>query len=212
MYRALSILVLFGGCLSASVPHAEVREESQPSKVPSPQGSQVVSGQLQPYTTLPANQLSFPQYYPTYPEYASNGYVQPSYEGYLIPADLSQKGHDWSSDFAASLFPFSSKLLAYGTHAGTFLLHLLLVIILGGAFTTMVCTFTPICSISFLGVRNQVHEQVADLARTYITPESVNAATLLVTKAVDKYAAMQREKREKTREENENPSEPLYSR
>lgn len=42
-------------------------------------------------------------------------------------------------------------------------------------------------------------EQVADLARAYITPESLNAATVYILRAYNKYNAMQQEKRSKSK-------------
>lgn len=55
----------------------------------------------------------------------------------------------------------------------------------------------------------QIKEQVEELARTYITPESLNAATLLVSNAIDNYTFMQAEKDKQT---NAPPNETLNDR
>ncbi|XP_015597667.1 uncharacterized protein LOC107268918 [Cephus cinctus] len=149
--------------------------------------------------TSGGNQLQSSQYYyPTYPEYTEPGYaVQSGYEGYLVPAVPTKDSQSsrWTSVIMSNLIPISRFALSYGTRAGYYILNLLLLLLVGGAFTTSICTFTPFCTITFLGLglsKNEVREQVKELARNYITPERVSLATSMVKRAIDKYAALQR--------------------
>lgn len=107
--------------------------------------------------------LSFPAryFYPTYPEYTDYRY-QNSYNAPVgklaIPAE--QPISSWTSAWT-KLIPISSFALLYGAKAGIFIFSLLLILILGVIFTTTVCTFTPLCMISFPGLaltRNQVSD------------------------------------------------------
>ncbi|XP_066582526.1 uncharacterized protein [Prorops nasuta] len=156
--------------------------------------------QVQPHK----NQPSPHYFYPVYPEYSQTGYaMQSGYEGYLVPTPATTKSSSW---FYTSLLPYTDTVLPYVTHLGNYVFNLFLLLLAGGALTALFCTFTPFCTISFLGLpfnKNQVREQVAELARTYITPESMNAATILVTKAIDKYAALQRERRDRMKKEDQ---------
>ncbi|KAK2576907.1 hypothetical protein KPH14_005529 [Odynerus spinipes] len=210
MLRALIIAVLIGSGLAGSiVKRSDNGQQSQPQQQSQQSTStqNQISNQLQTYPSSQGNQLPSMQYqYPSYPEYSDSGYgLRSGLEGYLVPITTSSHDkHEWSSGLVTSLIPFASNVMTYGAQVGTYLLHFLLALVVGGVVTTLVCTFTPVCSISFLGLslsKYGVKEQVADLARTYITPESVNAATVLVTKAIDKYNAMQRERREKPKQE-----------
>ncbi|XP_054005650.1 uncharacterized protein LOC128890802 isoform X1 [Hylaeus anthracinus] len=213
MYYCLTIyLLVIGWCNAATISTGqEIRteqnrqkEESNDQAIANPQtGSQ----QLQTYVSSQGNHLSPNQYfYPTYTDYNNGGYaMKTGYEGYLIPAVLSpQRESHWTTEIATTLLPFSGDVLLYAARAGAYLLHLVFTVIMGSFFTTVVCTFTSICSISFLGYglnKNQVKEQVAELARTYVTPESINAATILVSRAIESYTAMQREKQETAKQQ-----------
>lgn len=211
MFRALIIVMLVGSGLAGSiVQRSENVQQTQPPQQPQePETSpdQVANSQLQTYPSSQGSQLPPIQYqYPSYPEYSNNGYgVRSGLEGYLVPIPApSQDKYDWSTGFVTSLIPLASNVMTYGAQVGTYLLHFVLALAVGGVIAALVCTFTSICSINFLGLpftKYGVKEQVADLARAYITPESVNAATVLVTRAIDKYNAMQRERREKPKQD-----------
>lgn len=134
-------------------------------------------------------------FYPSYPEY-TNGYVmQTGYENYLVPTSLqTQTANAFSAvDVVTSLLPFSSEILVYGARAGAYLVHFLFSILVGGLFMTLLCMYTSICT-NYLGLsltNDQVKEQIAEIARSYMTTEAVNAATVLVSQALEKYSAMQ---------------------
>lgn len=118
------------------------------------------SQQVQPYNTAAAsspqgNVVPAPFYYPTYPEYNKEaGYsVQTGYEGYLVPAATSApQSSGWTSGLWSMMYPMSRVALRYGARAGVYFLNLLLLLFLGGIFTTSVCTFTPLCTITLLGL------------------------------------------------------------
>jgi hypothetical protein len=83
--------------------------------------------------------------------------VQSGYEGYLL--SQQKTGNAIGSFFSAPkigilknlLLPVSSFLLVYGVKAVGVVVHLLLVLFLGVAATTAVCSFTPLCTISLAG-------------------------------------------------------------
>ncbi|XP_043469061.1 uncharacterized protein LOC122502837 [Leptopilina heterotoma] len=147
--------------------------------------------------------LTFPAryFYPTYPEYSEYRYAPSGYNGAVIklPIPTEQPISSWTTALA-KLIPISSFALLYSAKAGILLSSVLLILILGLVFTTTICTFTPLCTISFPALaltRNQIKEQVAELAKNYITPESLNAATILVQEAVEKYTRIQSEEDKK---------------
>lgn len=161
MYRSLTICLMAIGWSWAAIVSPRDESRIEQTKQPEESNQRVFTtsriGSQQPQTYVPAqgNQPAANQYfYPTYSEYGNSGYaVKPAYESYLVPAVPSpQRDSDWATDVATSLLPFSSEILVYGMRAGAYLLHFVIAILLGGAFTTMICTFTPLCTISFLGV------------------------------------------------------------
>lgn len=161
MYWVVIILCLVGTmCTGAFVPQSEDVGKQQHSITQKPMtmnGPNYSGGQDNHRIS------SSLHYYPTYPEYTNNGYgaannkgyaIQSGYEGYLMPTMLSeQKNTQWSAgNVAFSLLPLSSRLILYGARAGSFLLHFTLLMLMGGVFTTLICTFTPICDITFPGL------------------------------------------------------------
>ncbi|XP_049841469.1 uncharacterized protein LOC126291918 [Schistocerca gregaria] len=118
---------------------------------------------------------------------------QTGYEGFLVPVE--QQLHSllppgpWSaftSVFLHFLPKFGLKLI--GT-VGLWLLGFSLVVLLGGGFTVAVCTFTPLCTLTFLGFpfgRAQVRESV----RAFLEDDRLTQAAAFVTEALDKYAKM----------------------
>nr|XP_034173051.1 uncharacterized protein LOC117600996 [Osmia lignaria] len=204
MYRSLMMCLTIYLCGAAVVPIKDQTNDEQSEKNDETNqrtfATLGIGGQQQIY---PVNRY----HYPTYPEYGNNGYaIQTGYEGYLVPAVVPQQNTDsaWITEIGTSLLPFSDEILLYGIRAGAYLLHFLFAIILGGAFTTVVCTFTPICTISFIGFgftnNHQVKEQVAELSQGLLNDEVVNVATILISRALDNYAAMQRERQENRKE------------
>lgn len=235
MYRHLMICLMIGWCGAIIVPirNEDIGNEQVHEREDSSQytfaTSRIDDRQQAPYTTLTrGSQAAANRYfYPIYRDYGNDGYkVETGYEGYLIPTPISSGNTDSfpTTENAMSLLPFSSEILIYGIQAGTYLLQSFFIILLGGAIITIVCTFTPICTIDLhsfgltksevrgyyylrfnpkrtnlqLNLDLQVKEQVAELAHDYLTTEAVNAATLLVSKALDRYATTLNEKYENT--------------
>lgn len=207
MYRGLTICLTICWCGAAVVPiKNEInKKQGEQSDVTNQRTLASIGIDTEPqiYPVVHSNQPTINRYiYPSYPEYGNNGYaIQTGYEGYLVPAVLPQQNTDsWIDEIGTSLFPSSEEILLYGIRAGIYLLHFLFAIILGGAFTTMICTFTPVCTIDFIGFglvnNHQVKKQITDTSRSFLTEEAVNVATILITKALDNYATMQRERSE----------------
>ncbi|XP_043265498.1 uncharacterized protein LOC122405074 [Colletes gigas] len=210
MLRDLIVFLLaIGWCSAAALipPEQEIKidqtKQKEESNEPVYPISQTGNQQQQAYAQG-NQQLASQYFYPTYPDYSNREFLLKSgYGGYLVPAVLlpQKEESNWLTDIATTLLPFSNDVLLHGARVGAHLLHFIFVILMGGAVTTMICTFTPFCSINFLGfglTKNQVKEQITELARAYVSPENINAATILVLHAVEKYTAMQREKQETT--------------
>ncbi|XP_020710606.1 uncharacterized protein LOC105690442 [Athalia rosae] len=203
MTRFLVIMSMVFGALFGNATLQPLEGSSSPqqkfaavSSGATPGSQQVSQYGNTPAGSSPQSSVAPPQfYYPTYPEYKDPGYsVQSGYEGYLVPSATPVPQSTWNSGLWSMISPVSSFALGYGARAGIYLLNLLLLLFLGGIFTTSVCTFTPLCTITILGLgKSQVKESVTELARTYMTPERISAATSLVKRAIDKYAAMQKQ-------------------
>ena len=85
-------------------------------------------------------------FYPTYPEYVDSRFT--AYNTKLAPASADQPISSLSSAWTR-LIPITSFALLYGAKAGIYLFSVLLILIVGVVFTTTICTFTPLCTISF---------------------------------------------------------------
>ncbi|KAB0802675.1 hypothetical protein PPYR_04861 [Photinus pyralis] len=122
----------------------------------------------------------------TYP-YAESFEPSASYEGYLMPnlVQYPQYGEENKSSVAKSSLAVMLKILA---KVGLFLLGGVALLFVGGAFTTAVCSLTPICTITFNGFKGINHEKM----RALVTPERVANAAAFVENAVDKYQRLQR--------------------
>lgn len=97
--------------------------------------------------------------YPTYPEYMDVRY-QNAYNAPMVklPIPTESPISSWTAAWT-KLIPISSFALLYGAKAGILIFSVLLILILGLIFTTTICTFTPLCTISFPGLaltKNQV--------------------------------------------------------
>lgn len=161
MYRDLMLFLLaIGWCRGAIMPNrdqfipepVEQKEESvHEGLFPNSRASNQQQSDALPHENraLSSNQY----FYPSYSEYGNSGYsAKTGYEGYLVPEVLTpQRESHWVTEIATSILPFSAEILVYGARVGASILHLLSTILVGGAFTTIICTFTPICSISFFG-------------------------------------------------------------
>lgn len=115
--------------------------------------------------------LSFPAryFYPTYPEYSEYRYPSTGYNGAVIklPIPTEQPISSWTTALT-KLIPISSFALLYGAKAGILISSVLLIMVLGLIFTTTICTFTPLCTISFPALaltRNQVSDNIVFLSK-----------------------------------------------
>lgn len=127
-------------------------------------------------------------------------HVRTGYEGYLVPGLPKQAVQQETvasrepQTFFSPLTAFTNNLPQTMRQAGSllgrsfvFLLGLLGVTVFGGGITTAICTFTPLCTISFalplVGIRSGVKE----MAENYIGADS----TKFVLQAIEKYSKMQ---------------------
>lgn len=168
--RVLVVTAMIGLALGGAVaPRNEVSaQQSRQVQTTVPLGSAesnndspVYPGRSQQNSPLTSSQY----FYPTYPEYPrDSGYaVQSGYEGYLIPSAPPRQTSSWSSGMLSTLVPLSNFALTYGARATTYIWNLLILLVIGGAFTTAICTFTPFCTITFLGLglnKNQVKKSI----------------------------------------------------
>lgn len=124
--------------------------------------------------------------------------VQSGYEGYLVPgppqAPVAPKKEVSSRSSVASLFgPLSSTFSALSRslpeNPFSFLLGIVGATVFGGGITTLLCTFTPFCSITFPFL--PFRSGLKSLAKTYVGPENAE----LLEKAIDKFSNMQTEER-----------------
>lgn len=71
---------------------------------------------------------------------------------------------------------------------GLFLLGGIALLVVGGLFTTAVCSLTPLCTIHFAGF-GQISK---DTMRTLVNPDRIANAAAFVEDAVHKYNRLQR--------------------
>lgn len=118
--------------------------------------------------------------------------IQSGFEGYLVPSALG----------AHSLIPLKESLDALGSGAGLLkvlkpltklslkiipkigavLLGVIVLFLLGGLFTTGVCSLTPICTITFLGWGFS-----RESMRSYLTQDKLSSTAGFVLDAIKKY-------------------------
>ncbi|KAF5293221.1 hypothetical protein FQA39_LY13689 [Lamprigera yunnana] len=124
----------------------------------------------------------------TYPY--SDGYgPNTAYEGYLIPANVvpylsGEIKNPVISQTQSALY----VMLRVLAKVGLFLLGGVALLVVGGVFTTAVCSLTPFCAITFNGFKDINKETV----RSLVTPERVASAAAFVENAVNKYQRLQR--------------------
>lgn len=81
-------------------------------------------------------------------------------------------------------FPLNKLVLALFSKIGVWFGGIFLLMLLGGAATTAVCAFTPLCSIKFFGFPKEG-------VRSLLTQDRIDSITNFVYKAMDKYEKMQ---------------------
>lgn len=152
--------------------------------------------------------------YPPHPQayYGSNPdssfAVQTGYEGYLVPsfpAIASEIAPGFSSfakiapagyGFVKSALPVIGKVLfAVIVKLAIVAASALGVVATGGLITALVCTFTPVCKLTFPGLPfvklRESAKQITSALESEITQERVKRAAEFVKIALDKYNAMQ---------------------
>ncbi|KAI4504440.1 hypothetical protein M0802_000911 [Mischocyttarus mexicanus] len=205
MFRALIISTLICLGLANSIvkrnsSFQSIQEPQQQSQQ-SPIAQNQNNNQLQMNSYLQESLLPSRQYlYPSYPDYSNNrDKIQSRVDEYQVPISPQEK-HDWSFGFPQNLIPLATSLILYGSEFWSVLAYFALALVVVGIINILMCTFTNICVINLSDLplyNSRIKEQVTDLARTYITPESLNAATVYILNAYDKYHTLQRRKREK---------------
>ncbi|KAF5279675.1 hypothetical protein FQR65_LT15310 [Abscondita terminalis] len=168
------LAILYAGCLGAT---------TTPTPTPLPTAAS------QP---IYHHQDAIPNFIPrdTYP-YPDAYNPNPGYDGYLIPVNSAPS--TYTPQIENKSLGFSARgalnvMLKVLAKVGLFLLGGVALLVVGGVFTTAVCSLSPICTIEFHGLKNLNKETV----RSLITPERVANAANFVEKAVDKYQRMQR--------------------
>ncbi|CAD6228100.1 GSCOCG00006352001-RA-CDS [Cotesia congregata] len=179
MYRTVIILVVisavYGGPLEPTTQQPQFAEGTKIQQTPS----------LVTYEPLPLN-----NYYPAYPEYKP---VQ-SDNTQLVPSTPSSSSYNWLSTIITSLVPIRSFALFYGARAFGYFFQFTALFVAGLAITTSLCIFTPVCSITFSGLnldKKEVKQQVSELARAFMTQDNLDAATIFVHRAIQKYYQLQ---------------------
>lgn len=129
-------------------------------------------------------------------QYSGNGFAGQALEGFLIPT-VKQHEVPVSPTAIALLKAFLpapkliiallTKLIALAATAAGILLF-------GGAITSFVCAFTPLCTITFFGrpldlLRKETKDIVEKIG-SEITPERIKRAADLMRLAVEKYQNM----------------------
>ncbi|KAK7791042.1 hypothetical protein R5R35_006844 [Gryllus longicercus] len=88
---------------------------------------------------------------------------------------------------------------------GSLLLRFAFMVFLGGGFTVAVCTFTPICTLSFLGFGFS-RRSITDSMRNYISQDRLNAVTAYVLEAIERYRHMQSRHNDKKSFQKDDPT------
>lgn len=124
--------------------------------------------------------------------------VQTGYEGYLVPHIPPPPPSPFlgtAISFLRSILPFPGSIFSAVARIGSSILSSLGVILFGGAVTTLICTFTPFCTISFaalpfLRLKNNAKE-ITEKIGAEITPERVARAAEFMKTALEKYQKLQ---------------------
>ncbi|BES95459.1 Hypothetical protein NTJ_08268 [Nesidiocoris tenuis] len=116
--------------------------------------------------------------------------LQSGYEGYLIPAEPSLSFTDIlrTAGLITVAPPLGKLGLKFALKFGVWFAGLAALFLLGSLVTSTVCTLTPICTISFLGLGPFSKETV----RSYISDDRLNSATNFVFEAINKYKSLNR--------------------
>ncbi|CRK99968.1 CLUMA_CG013263, isoform A [Clunio marinus] len=214
MHKIISVLTLFGFIISTIKADATQQQpsSSQTSQVASdnPQTSFVSSASNYPNTdtiSLLNNQAYDPTLYASFvpqdavQQYVSQygpGFAGQALEGFLIPTMKQteiEPVEPSSFDFLRSLLPAPRLFIGALTRLFSFAVSAFGVIFFGGAITSFLCAFTPLCSITFfaspLALLRKESKEIVDKIGSEITAERIKRAADLFKLAMDKYQSMQ---------------------
>ncbi|XP_037030738.1 uncharacterized protein LOC119070489 [Bradysia coprophila] len=135
--------------------------------------------------------------------YGPSGFgVQTGFEGYYVPSGVPIPPPPpppgpaiW--DLFRNNLPYPRTMLSMLMRSGTYLLSSIGVVLFGGAVTTAICTFTPLCTISFaalplLGLRETLNSKtIKESIASEITSDRVRRAAEFLRTALEKYNQIQ---------------------
>lgn len=124
--------------------------------------------------------------------------VQSGYEGYLVPSFPPGGYNNYLRPFNGifkSLLPHPKAFIGFIAKAGVLLFSAIGTVLIGGLVTTLLCTFTSVCNISFANLPFlQLKETAKEISTTLgqeITPDRVKRAAAFVKNAIEKYSQLQ---------------------
>lgn len=124
--------------------------------------------------------------------------IQTTYEGYIVPAEAHPTPEFKSAlTIIKEFLPLPRSLVGVFAKASVLLFSLMGVIVFGGAITTAICSFTPLCTISFaaipfLGLRNNPISKSED-STTTSNIDRVRRAAELFNTAIEKFDKIQKQ-------------------
>lgn len=178
--------------------------------VPQDNVQQYVSSYGGPYPPG-ANAVGYPVYGGGYGP-AGFG-VQTGFEGYYVPSGVPipppppPPGPGFLDVFRNNL-PYSRTMWSMLMRSGTYLLSSIGVVLFGGAVTTAICTFTPLCTITFaalplLGLRDTLNSKtIKETIASELTSDRARRAAEVLLTAVEKYSKLQDEPKKVTKIED----------
>lgn len=134
--------------------------------------------------------------------------LQTGYEGFLVPQIPPPPPPPiglW--DVLRNQLPYPRTLMSMLMRSGTYLLSSIGVLLFGGAATTAICTFTPLCTITFaalpfLGLRESLTSKtIKESIASEITSERVRRAAEFVRTALEKYNQIQEDMSKESKSE-----------
>ena len=121
-------------------------------------------------------------------------------EGFLVPTyqetQLAPSSPSYVNIFK-SFVPGSKIIVAVLAKIVAVIASAIGVVFFGGAVTSFICAFTPLCTLTFVGaplslLRKETKE-IAEKIASEVTPERIKRAADLLQLAYDKYQKMQNE-------------------
>ncbi|KAK0163494.1 hypothetical protein PV327_007169 [Microctonus hyperodae] len=133
---------------------------------------------------------------PTYPEYvpvkshANVKNIEQSNSN-IIESSSHTPLENWSSTIVRSLVPLSSFALFFGAKTVIYTFKFIAIAIISLGLTTIICTFTPLCHITFPRMDLNNKNLIAKLAVPYMSAEDLNHETVTVSHAIDAFKEIQ---------------------